>query len=382
MHPNAEAAIRAKFSKLVDSLRSGSSSNWLLDWDLLSSLSTQLAKEKPAYLNMSDAIGLIYDVVYSAIPESPNTDRQPPLSDQKKQNLIENFIATLHHIPTNIEFSFPLPRIPAQTLHNLAVGEGERFELRQINDENDSNLLHFITVVPGYWSNDFDSPTPREAMSRFKAAMQFLQSDDIVYSTRYCWSELKIMEPPGILHAGISFQTPFEQKTATIEIPRPISDFLSYLFLAPRLLNLNPTGEAINLRGEVESVIAKLSCLLKSEHPHSRRIRAAAEWQIDALSNHNETMALVQTCIGLESIYGDDSSNGGLTDTLSDRCAYSLASSFEDRARIKSEFKEIYRLRSKIVHGVTNNLKSEDRVHARNAYRLLRDSIKKESGML
>ncbi|WP_431484190.1 hypothetical protein [Pseudomonas solani] len=382
MHPKAEAALREKFSKLVASIRIGSNNTWALDWEHLNPLTAQLAKEKSEYLSPLDAVDLVYDVIYPNEPETtdPSAKAVTPTIHDK---LVNDFIKAIHHIPTKIDYSFPLPRITLKLFNDLAINDTERFEFRPYKNSDNSvtEILFFTTTVKGYWSYDFDSPTPREALSRLKAAMQFLQGDDIFYSTKYHWSDFVFEGPPSLLNAAINYQTPFKQSTLDIELPRSISDFLSGLFLSPSRLAQKRTTTT-NIQNDLEHSIARMARLLQSDHPHSDKIRAAAEWQIDAQSTHNETMALIQLCIGLESIYGDDSPNGGLTETLSDRCAYSLATSHHERTRIKKEFKEIYKLRSKIVHGVINNLKPEDRIHSRNALKLLRDSIKRESGLL
>ncbi|WP_347158481.1 hypothetical protein [Pseudomonas aeruginosa] len=89
-------------------------------------------------------------------------------------------------------------------------------------------------------------------------------------------------------------------------------------------------------------------------------------------------MKLLQVCIGLESIYGEDSSGEGLTESLSDRCAYSIGTSHASRAKIKQNFRTIYKLRSKIVHGVIQRLSEEEAKFLQTGEILLRKSLHKE----
>jgi hypothetical protein len=62
-------------------------------------------------------------------------------------------------------------------------------------------------------------------------------------------------------------------------------------------------------------------------------------------------LALLQNCIGIEALLGDDEKDEPLTTRLADRCAYLLAKSSEERAAIRQRFKRIYAVRAKLVHG-------------------------------
>ena len=60
--------------------------------------------------------------------------------------------------------------------------------------------------------------------------------------------------------------------------------------------------------------------------------------------------AIVKTCIGLESIFGFDK-NEPLRQSISDRGAFLVARSAEDRRVVSKLLREYYDLRSTIVHG-------------------------------
>ncbi|EKR5116965.1 TPA: HEPN domain-containing protein [Citrobacter amalonaticus] len=122
-----------------------------------------------------------------------------------------------------------------------------------------------------------------------------------------------------------------------------------------------------------------LNALIKDDSKEALRIRAAIDWLVQSEITDDETMAFIQICMGLESIFGDDDSEGGLTTILSDRCAYLIGNKIQDRKHIKETFKRIYQIRSKIVHGVRNHL-SEDESHLRHlAYSYLERSILEET---
>jgi len=46
---------------------------------------------------------------------------------------------------------------------------------------------------------------------------------------------------------------------------------------------------------------------------------------------------------------------------LADRCAFLLSRTAESRRRTRKAVKEIYQFRSKLVHGLTRNLNSQQR---------------------
>lgn len=133
-----------------------------------------------------------------------------------------------------------------------------------------------------------------------------------------------------------------------------------------------------------EGVSKLLSCLevpaklIESNSEESVRIKAAIEWSFDSITAEDETMAFLKACIGLEALLGENEASPSLTETLSDRCSYLIATSIKSRKNIKERFKDIYKIRSKIVHGAINHLDRENRVQLEFARHFLRSAIRKE----
>ncbi|HEC3575693.1 TPA: hypothetical protein R2U62_001656 [Escherichia coli] len=121
-----------------------------------------------------------------------------------------------------------------------------------------------------------------------------------------------------------------------------------------------------------------MNAIVKDDSKEALRIKAAINWLVQSEITDDETMSFIQICMGLESIFGDDDYEGGLTNILSDRCAYLIGNKIQERRFIKDTFKKIYQVRSKIVHGVRNHL-SDDELYFRHlAYSYLERSILKE----
>lgn len=64
--------------------------------------------------------------------------------------------------------------------------------------------------------------------------------------------------------------------------------------------------------------------------------------------------------VSLESLYSKTSGQGEVTHKISTRASRVLAEKFEDRQKKRSRLKDLYRLRSKIVHGDQVRLRQED----------------------
>ncbi len=118
--------------------------------------------------------------------------------------------------------------------------------------------------------------------------------------------------------------------------------------------------------------------LMENKSNEALRIKSAIDWFVQAEINEDDTMSFIQVCMGLESIFGDNDSEGGLTNTLADRCAYLIGRNIAERKKIKEEFKDMYKVRSKIVHGVKSHL-SQNESHIKNsAFYYLQRAIFKE----
>ncbi len=95
----------------------------------------------------------------------------------------------------------------------------------------------------------------------------------------------------------------------------------------------------------------------------SERILLAGQWFFDSYSGRNELLSFVQTMVSLEILLGDKASSDmiGLGELLRNRCAYLIGKTHDQRNDILSDFKEIYDIRSKIVHRGKSKLTVKER---------------------
>lgn len=97
--------------------------------------------------------------------------------------------------------------------------------------------------------------------------------------------------------------------------------------------------------------LERLSCVFRAGEK-GRRIRLAAQWLLDGILSGNELLAFVQGIVVLEVLLGEEKAANelSLSALLGNRCAYLIAESHAEREAIMKEFKELYDVRSKIVH--------------------------------
>jgi GR25 family glycosyltransferase involved in LPS biosynthesis len=78
----------------------------------------------------------------------------------------------------------------------------------------------------------------------------------------------------------------------------------------------------------------------------------ASEWFFNSHTGHDQLLSYVQAMVVLEILLGEKAASDeiGLGRLLSNRCAYLIGTTQEERATILSDFKQIYQVRSDIVH--------------------------------
>lgn len=88
---------------------------------------------------------------------------------------------------------------------------------------------------------------------------------------------------------------------------------------------------------------------LSIEKSRTTSVSRAIEWGFMGKTNHDLNAGFIQTCIGLEAVIGD--SEHVTSERLYDRASYMLGKSQKERKEIYDNFKNIYALRSSVVHG-------------------------------
>lgn len=109
-----------------------------------------------------------------------------------------------------------------------------------------------------------------------------------------------------------------------------------------------------------------------------KRIINAIEWAGKALKDDNEAKVLIQFMFAIECALHIQPKNtiinSSILSLISDNIAFLLYDDFDNRKMISSTFKDLYQKRSDIVHGSSQNVKSQD---LNKAFHLCKSIVKK-----
>ncbi|GFM27182.1 uncharacterized protein PY1_contig-01-43 [Novosphingobium sp. PY1] len=124
-----------------------------------------------------------------------------------------------------------------------------------------------------------------------------------------------------------------------------------------------PAGHPMETKVEVYKLYLNEIDLIFGESEEATRLRLASRWLFDSYATDNELLAYVQAMVCLEIILGDASLIGeiGLGELLRNRCAYLIGKTSTERAEILRDFKEIYDVRSHIVHRGKSRMNARER---------------------
>ena len=256
--------------------------------------------------------------------------------------------------------------IPPNTLANIAKGPsnlGPRFPVSARIDSY------------GYGARRLNTSATADAISHLK---QFFHLFERIEPYKRASSLSLALSEAKVNCFVVDAEYPGER--ATVELPEQLRRFLWSVSIDESKLKYFDASTAgataaTVLSGEYREARTrdeKVECLVQKtdwitrllscppEWPDAERIRAAVEWSFDSRQSDNETLALIQACIGLEALIGDDSTDEPLTARLADRCAYLLGKGHKDRAKIRKDFKEMYEVRSKVIHGRSQRLNLPD----------------------
>ncbi len=127
-----------------------------------------------------------------------------------------------------------------------------------------------------------------------------------------------------------------------------------------------------DLNGSLDTDLKKQSFLKQrfnllskalSHTESSEKLCLAGRWLFESYYGSNELLSFIQTTVCLEILLGDKAVSDlmGLGELLRNRCAYLIGNSHAQREEVLSDFKQIYDIRSKIVHRGKSQLKNHER---------------------
>jgi len=117
---------------------------------------------------------------------------------------------------------------------------------------------------------------------------------------------------------------------------------------------------------------------------NGKSLRLSARWLFDSYCGRDELLSYVQATVAIEILLGDEDADPdvGLTTLMANRCAYLVATTAKARAHILRAFRDIYKVRSKIVHRGKSRLNSKEVMLFNYLTALVRSVIDKEQRLL
>jgi hypothetical protein len=206
-------------------------------------------------------------------------------------------------------------------------------------------------IVEGYIGRFVDTNTEHELIGNFKAIWGAMLALNIAKRHR-TWSAYPTKRKL-IVHEG---GTKLIQR---IELDTPTSQLVDDI----RFDDWLPADDVITVKMQVYLRFLKSLDFLFGPSKESGRLKLACRWLFDSYATDNELLAYVQAMVCLEIILGDASLIGeiSLGELLRNRCAYLIGHTSEQRSEILKDFKEIYDIRSHIVHRGKSRMTARER---------------------
>lgn len=380
--------------------------------DGVEKLSAEVFKHKKRWLGPHDVFLMFIDHVGMTLKPAPDVDIPDGILSEMLgadgiSQLAKKFVDFVLSIPRSYQVFVPIPAID-QLEESVVILD--RFSLERIAAPMQSpsaqlRLAALSTIfdsfssryflkfeVHGYCTYDITSSAAKVALSTLKICLQQLKSNEF-----FIKSSAPSGLTSGIINLGFSresfvvpkhhmvIQDPEQieiYRDSTFELPIEICHFLeNHSFRRDIPKKLFELG-ADTTKKSIQMGLIAAAKLHVSDSQETARMKWAIEWTFDSVANENPTMSFIQTCIALEAIYGEGNDGQALTQTLADRCAYLLATSLAGRKSTQEEFRKLYQLRSKIVHGNVASLGHDEMHLLRWGQGILELSIAKEIRML
>lgn len=396
---DSRAAIETKSSAIVAAIdMSGKDAP---EFSLVEDLAKFLSSTPPwcGEMDLNEAFMWIYGAVWRAVSENVplnERDGKRTLTVERQRQIAQIIVDTALAFPKAYFVYMPLPacQLAAEELaispdisivkhyqsdterdasmRNKLVAALARTQSSSLND----NLTYLRIKCSGYLTSSPDSSAAASAISRAKRLL--LLSD--LFDTGLCTTRGIFMEsnvPVVALQAGNNVTD-----TELVHAPPELLKALATRTLKGK----NAGGLFASLGKGASDATADLKArrrLIEDDgNREFERVRTGLEWAFDSRHSANETRSLIEACIALEALIGEQSAERGLTDRLADRCSYALGKSTNERQSIAADFRKIYNLRSELVHGRTARLGAADRDILRTAQKLVTRLLVHEIRML
>ncbi|EMA4563281.1 hypothetical protein U3B98_004556 [Klebsiella pneumoniae] len=358
MHPGKANNLRSKILDLLDYIHIDESrmitfSNPIKSFE---KLENELRKKSDVFDTFTTVLAYIDAIYYYCNHISPSINKDLSLiSKEEKQKIVDFTLSYLITIPFDYKSTIELTSISLPEY----VQEESKVSIKR-RKHFGSNATIIEIKCSGYYTHQNSESFIKEPLKVLNCLLYFMLVTKIIKHT-----------PQSLISAGLGGNTiqnytsinvfirpeSFEKISHHQHLPLHISKFLSELKMTDNYDQNSKPGRA-------EIAIESALALINAKTEGAEYIRSAIDWYMNSLYTTDSTMSFIQTCMGLEALLGEkENGAGGLTRTLADRCAYLIGNGHEERVIIKQNIEDIYKLRSNIVHGVTNTIRNSEKKH-------------------
>lgn len=350
-----------------------------------------------AYSRLADALAAKFDYDKEATPRQ----LLDLLDQQEVAAVADSVIASIEAMPFDYEVVIPLKS--AGIRHLLFEGQASMHITDQVRffcaddlsnvDRNsgesrppdllaaltggaphwDSRYTYFGCKVSGYVSNHF-------ATAPIERGVQVLKAIVGMGVARGVFDVERIASTGGFFRDHIqafSLSNGESEWTASVVCNDATATVIGSVRAHPDALKCEGRERAALLKRFVQGSSAL--CL-----ESSARLRRGASWYLDSRLNAEALLSFIQAVTCLEVLLGDKAASDrvGLGTLLANRCAYQVALSAGDRARVLDNFKNVYEKRSRILHSGHDQLSGSDRLLLMDAQFLCTRTLNSELRLL
>jgi hypothetical protein len=351
-----------------------------------SAILEQYIGEYPVFQFLNETISSdVRDILeYDSTSNGPLCEKQPFVEVSRyAESLIERF----EQLPWSYTFSFPLPEIFAgfipdgkseyvlsETMRIIRVNDAFNTEfplispvklrnerinptslLALLSDQSPdwSASISFQTQVKGFVGEYGQSSSYRAATNCFRSFLGLMLAIEAVeLSTSHILNSAKIAM---LIHKRSKAGWQIERRDI-------LDEEISRAYYRLAINDFDGKSVTDETRNKAMRFWMR-SCLpAMQDGADCERVRLAAGWLFDSMSNSKSLLAFVQAMTALEILMGekDDGDEIGLGATIRNRCAFLVAESYDERKYISTELKKIYIVRSNILHKGKDSLNSSE----------------------
>jgi Apea-like HEPN len=297
------------------------------------------------------------------------------IKDTEIIKMAEEIVDFLETIPRRYEILFPLPGMSIDEdiiLHkNISLVSLSPIGTLALLDENRGRKILYLKVnAYGYSGSTRLQSAMRDAAALMKRIIQigYLNGTFIKRQLGIVASAREKVSSHPILEALVFDVENGHEYPKIIALGLGLSHYLRCLILNVGKKKIDSSWENFLPMSidEIKNQLATSLRLIADEEmiQNTQSLRSALEWAFDAEADDEIVPSFIKTCIALEAILLDDSPDsdkGGLTERISDRCAYLLGNNPTERKELRGQMRQVYQLRSKFVHGKKSSLADADR---------------------